>query len=137
MTVGLDGCERRESYFYMQFAELLPGEGIEHKLDARVQTALRHDRHAGLPGRHFWLTAILAPRFLASAFAGGPALLILLCLIIRKLTRFDPGREQIQSLAKIVAYAITVNGKRYDVVVAPGGAVAAVAPAKPAMTWSL
>ena len=33
----------------------------------------------GLPGRSFWLTAILAPRFLASAFAAGPALLILLC----------------------------------------------------------
>jgi Ni/Fe-hydrogenase subunit HybB-like protein len=36
--------------------------------------------YCGLPGRHFWLTAILAPRFLSSAFAAGPALLILLCL---------------------------------------------------------
>ncbi|MCX6635301.1 MAG: polysulfide reductase NrfD, partial [Acidobacteria bacterium] len=36
----------------------------------------------GLPGRDLWLTAILAPRFLASAFAAGPALLILLCMII-------------------------------------------------------
>jgi len=63
----------------------------------------------GLPGRGFWLTAILAPRFLASAFAAGPSLLILLCLIIRRITHFDPGREQIQSLAKIVAYAICVN----------------------------
>ena len=65
--------------------------------------------YCGLPGRGFWLTAILAPRFLASAFAAGPALLILLCLIIRRVTKFDPGREQIQSLAKIVAYAITIN----------------------------
>lgn len=65
--------------------------------------------YCGLPGRGFWLTAILAPRFLASAFAAGPALLILLCLLVRKLTKFDPGREQIQSLAKIVAYAICVN----------------------------
>jgi Ni/Fe-hydrogenase subunit HybB-like protein len=48
--------------------------------------------YAGLPGRHFWLTAILAPRFLASAFAAGPALLILLCLFIRRFTNFDPGR---------------------------------------------
>jgi len=63
----------------------------------------------GLPGRGFWLTAILAPRFLASAFAAGPSLLILLCLIIRRVTNFDPGREQIQSLAKIVAYAICIN----------------------------
>lgn len=65
--------------------------------------------YCGLPGRGFWLTAILAPRFLSSAFAAGPALLILLCLIIRRMTNFDPGREQIQSLAKIVAYAICIN----------------------------
>ena len=65
--------------------------------------------YCGLPGRGFWMTAILAPRFLSSAFAAGPALLILLCLIIRKVTKFDPGREQIQALAKIVAYAICIN----------------------------
>lgn len=65
--------------------------------------------YCGLPGRHFWLTAILAPRFLASAFAAGPALLILLCLIVRRVTNFDPGREQIQSLAKIVTYALILN----------------------------
>ena len=65
--------------------------------------------YCGLPGRGFWMTAILAPRFLASAFAAGPALLILLCLIIRRVSTFDPGREQIQSLAKIVAYAICIN----------------------------
>ena len=65
--------------------------------------------YCGLPGRGFWMTAILAPRFLSSAFASGPALLILLCLIIRRVSSFDPGREQIQSLAKIVAYAICVN----------------------------
>ncbi len=65
--------------------------------------------YCGLPGRGFWLTAILAPRFLSSAFAAGPALLILLCLVIRKITNFDPGKEQIQSLAKIVAYAICLN----------------------------
>ncbi|PID40225.1 MAG: menaquinol oxidoreductase [Proteobacteria bacterium] len=65
--------------------------------------------YCGLPGRHFWLTAVLAPRFLASAFAAGPALLILLCLFIRRFTNFDPGREQIQTLAKTVAYAICIN----------------------------
>ena len=65
--------------------------------------------YCGLPGRGFWMTAILAPRFLSSAFAAGPALLILCCLIIRRVSNFDPGRQQIQSLAKIVAYAICVN----------------------------
>lgn len=65
--------------------------------------------YCGLPGRGFWLTAILAPRFLASAFAAGPSLLILLCLVVRRISRFDPGKEQIQSLAKIVSYAIILN----------------------------
>jgi len=65
--------------------------------------------YAGLPGRHFWLTAIMAARFLSSAFCSGPALLILLCLIVRKVTRFDPGKEQIQTLSGIVTYAMLLN----------------------------
>ena len=65
--------------------------------------------YAGLPGRHFWLSAVMAARFLASAFAGGPALLILLALIVRKVTKFDPGKEPIQTLGVIVAYAMFAN----------------------------
>jgi len=65
--------------------------------------------YCGLPGRGFWLTAILAPRFLASAFAAGPAFLVLLCLFVRRISNFDPGKEQIQSLAKIVTYGIIIN----------------------------
>jgi molybdopterin-containing oxidoreductase family membrane subunit len=65
--------------------------------------------YAGIPGRHLWLSAIMAARFLASAFASGPALLILLCMIVRKFSRFDPGREPLQALAKITAYAMTAN----------------------------
>lgn len=65
--------------------------------------------YSGLPGRSFWLTAVLAPRFLASAFASGPALLILLCMAMRKLTRFDAGKEPIQKLALIVSYAMLIN----------------------------
>lgn len=65
--------------------------------------------YAGLPGRHFWLSAIMAARFLASAFAGGPALLIILALIVRKLTKFDPGTEPIQAVGKIVTYAMIAN----------------------------
>jgi Ni/Fe-hydrogenase subunit HybB-like protein len=65
--------------------------------------------YSGLPGRSFWLTAILAPRFLASAFAAGPALLILLCLLIRKLTRYDVGQEALRKLAVIVTYGMILN----------------------------
>ncbi len=65
--------------------------------------------YSGIGGRSFWFTAIMAPRFLASAFAAGPALLILLALIIKKVSTFDPGKEAIQTLAKIVTYAAVIN----------------------------
>ncbi len=65
--------------------------------------------YAGLPARTFWLTAVMAPRFLASAFASGPALLVLLCLILRRYTSFDAGREPLQTLAKIIAYALATS----------------------------
>lgn len=65
--------------------------------------------YAGLPGRHLWLTAIMAPRFLASAFASGPSLLILLVFLVRRLSNFDPGKEALQTLAKIVTYAMITN----------------------------
>ena len=65
--------------------------------------------YAGLPGRHFWLTAIMAPRFLASAFAAGPALLVILAMIVKKVAKFDAGREAFNTLGKIITYAIILN----------------------------
>jgi Ni/Fe-hydrogenase subunit HybB-like protein len=65
--------------------------------------------YAGMPGRSFWLTAIMAPRFLAAAFASGPALLILFCLVMKRFAGFDAGREAIQTMAKIAAYALVTS----------------------------
>lgn len=65
--------------------------------------------YAGVPGRHYWLTAIMAARFLASAFCSGPAILLLLLFIIRKLTSFDPGKEAIRTLSIIITYAMCIN----------------------------
>ncbi len=65
--------------------------------------------YAGLPGRHFWLTAIMAPRFLASAFAAGPSLLVMILLFVRKVTKFDPGEEALQNIARTICYAMIVN----------------------------
>ena len=36
-------------------------------------------------------------------------MLILLAMLVRRLTKFDAGKEAIQTLAKIVAYAITLH----------------------------
>ncbi len=64
---------------------------------------------SGLGGRPFWLTAILAPRFLASAFSAGPALLVILCLLLKRLTKFDAGTEAIKKLGLIITYAMCAN----------------------------
>jgi len=65
--------------------------------------------YAGLPGRHFWLTAVMAPRFLASAFCSGPALLLIALLIMKKVSKFDPGQKAIDTLSKIITYALLAN----------------------------
>ena len=63
----------------------------------------------GLAGQPFWMTPLLAPRFLASAFTSGPALLILLLLLLRRIKLFDPGAEAIRKLALFVTYCLLIN----------------------------
>jgi len=65
--------------------------------------------YSGLGARPFWMTAILAPRFLASAFAAGPSLLILLALLVRRYGGFDVGSRSIRALSTIVTYAMVIN----------------------------
>ncbi len=65
--------------------------------------------YAGIPGRHYWLTAIMAARFLSSAFCSGPAILLLLVLMVRRLTGFDPGKEAIKTLTTIITYTMCIN----------------------------
>jgi Ni/Fe-hydrogenase subunit HybB-like protein len=65
--------------------------------------------YAGLPGRHYWLSAILAARFLASAFCSGPAILLLVVFVVRKLTKYEPGKGAIGTLTTIITYAMCVN----------------------------
>ncbi len=65
--------------------------------------------YCGLPGRHFWLSAITAPRFLASAFAAGPALIVIACLIMKRIAHFDAGKEAINKLTTIIMYAALIN----------------------------
>lgn len=91
---------------YPQWVKFLIYVSIPWAFSIHTVTAFLY---AGLPGRHYWLTAILAARFLSSAFCSGPAILILLCFIVRKFTKFDPGKEQIRTLASIVAYAMILN----------------------------
>jgi Ni/Fe-hydrogenase subunit HybB-like protein len=65
--------------------------------------------YAGLPGRDYWLTALMAARFLASAFVSGPALLILLCFVVKRVSKFDPGEEALGKLSVIMTYALAIS----------------------------
>jgi len=63
----------------------------------------------GLAARPFWNSAILAPRFLASAFCSGPAILLVLLQILRKTTRLQVKDEAIFKIAELMAYTMAFN----------------------------
>ncbi|MFQ5748219.1 MAG: sulfate reduction electron transfer complex DsrMKJOP subunit DsrP [Planctomycetota bacterium] len=63
----------------------------------------------GLAARPFWNASILAPRFLASAFCSGPAVLLILMQILRRFTRFEISNAAIWKVAELMAYAMAVN----------------------------
>jgi molybdopterin-containing oxidoreductase family membrane subunit len=64
---------------------------------------------AGLPARPFWNTALLGPRFLASAFTAGPAFVILLLGLIRKETTYVISEGAFSKLALITTVAAQIN----------------------------
>ena len=64
---------------------------------------------AGLPARPFWHNALLGPRFLASAFAAGPAFMILLLWFIRSQTEYPVDEGIFSKLAMITTVAAQVN----------------------------
>lgn len=65
--------------------------------------------YQGLQARPFWNNALLGPRFLASAFAAGPALIILVLAIIRANTEFKIKDKTIKKVALVVTVAAQIN----------------------------
>jgi len=65
--------------------------------------------YVGLGGRPFWNSAIIAPRFLASAFAAGPALIILTLQVVRRFSRHDVSDDALLTLRRIVQVAMIIN----------------------------
>jgi molybdopterin-containing oxidoreductase family membrane subunit len=63
----------------------------------------------GFAGRPYWNSALLAPKFLASAFCSGPAVLIILFQILKKTTTFEIKDEAIWKIAELMAYAMFIN----------------------------
>ncbi|MCO5167413.1 MAG: polysulfide reductase NrfD [Planctomycetes bacterium] len=65
--------------------------------------------YCGLGGRPFWNTALLAPRFLASAFVSGPAFLIVALRLIERFGEVHVGEGPRRTLLKILRVAVLVN----------------------------
>jgi Ni/Fe-hydrogenase subunit HybB-like protein len=59
--------------------------------------------------RPFWHTALLGPRFLASAFTAGPALIILALQLIHRFTEFKVPPSVVDLVALITTVALQIN----------------------------
>lgn len=64
---------------------------------------------AGFAARPFWNTAVMGPRFIASAFAAGPAIIIITIQLIRKVFNYRTSVEAIYLLRRIVQVAMIIN----------------------------
>jgi Ni/Fe-hydrogenase subunit HybB-like protein len=63
----------------------------------------------GLGGRPFWNTGLIAPRFLASAFAAGPAFMILVFTILKRLGAMSVESTVIDRVRVIVTVSLIIN----------------------------
>jgi Ni/Fe-hydrogenase subunit HybB-like protein len=63
----------------------------------------------GMAARPYWNASILAPRFIASAFCSGPAVLLILFQILRRTTGLEIKNEAIWKVAELMAYAMFFN----------------------------
>jgi molybdopterin-containing oxidoreductase family membrane subunit len=62
--------------------------------------------YAGLSARASWMTAILAPKFLATAFASGSSLLLLMATALTRTGRLSVKPSALTRLATIMTYAL-------------------------------
>jgi molybdopterin-containing oxidoreductase family membrane subunit len=96
-------CGRKPSpVFYVPFVFI----AIVWAISIHTVTAFLY---VGLGGRPFWNSAIIAPRFLASAFAAGPAFIILTLQIVRHFTRHQVSDDALLTLRRIVQVAMIIN----------------------------
>ena len=96
-------CDRKPSKaFYVPFVFI----AIVWAISIHTVTAFLY---VGLGGRPFWNSAIIAPRFLASAFAAGPAFIILTLQIVRHYMHHNVSNDALLTLRRIVQVAMIIN----------------------------
>lgn len=65
--------------------------------------------YSGLGGRALWNSALLAPRFLVSAFVSGPAFIILVMAVVERFGGFRPAEGPVRTLVRIVRVTVLAN----------------------------
>ncbi len=65
--------------------------------------------YQGLPARPFWNNPLMGPRFLASAFAAGPALISVVLIIVHHMTTFKIETQVFNKLRRIIVIAAIIN----------------------------
>ncbi len=88
--------------FYMPFVFI----AIVWAISIHTVTAFLY---VGLVGRPFWNAAIVAPRFIGSAFTAGPGLMIVAFQVIRRYTNYKIDDEALRILRQIVTVSLLVN----------------------------
>lgn len=94
--------KKPEKRWYLPFVFLSIGWAVSiHTVTAFL--------YSGLGGRPFWNSALLAPRFLASAFVTGPAFVIVLLQLLRSLAGVPIKDGPIRTLHGILRITVLVN----------------------------
>ena len=89
-------------WFYIPFVFVAIGWAVSiHTVTAFL--------YVGLGGRPFWNSSIVGPRFLASAFTAGPALIILALQVIRRITDYHITDKALLTLRSIVQVSMLIN----------------------------
>ena len=96
---------RGESYDKRIFLPLVL-LSIPVSLSTHTVTAFLYN---GMAARPYWNASILAPRFIASAFCSGPAVMIILFQVLRRTFKFPIQDEAIWKIAELMSYAMFVN----------------------------
>ena len=65
--------------------------------------------YAGAASRPFWNASILAPRFIASAFCSGPALILILFQVLRKITTLKIKDAVLHKVSEVMTYCMFIN----------------------------
>jgi len=65
--------------------------------------------YQGLPARPFWNNPLLGPRFLASAFAAGPAVIMMVLIAVRERTSYTIDNTIFFKLKRIIVVAAVIN----------------------------